>query len=653
MSANETVVVTSPLGNGKLRLRSLFMSDALSRPYEIQLILSSLDFDLDFDKLLGTGLNVQIDLPEGAKRHFHGLVAQIELAGAAPRAATYRVSVRPWLWFMRHTSDCRIFQNKTVPEIIEQTFKDNGFSDFKRELTGSYERREYCVQYCESDFDFVSRLMENEGIYYYFRHEREKHTLVLCDSIKAHASVERYEKIRYRPEQNAGRHQYEEITEWREAREVAPGACVLGDYDFKKPKAKLEAHSAGRARHQRGDFEVFDYPGSFSEVKRGELYAKLRREALQVPVQRYLGAGNPRGVGVGNTFALSDHPRERLNKEYLVVGAEHELLSEEHEMGTAADLSSFAISSRFTAIDVTHPFRPPRITPRPGIRGPQTALVVGPEKQEIHTDKYGRIRVKFPWDRLGKSDETASCWVRVSQAWAGNKWGHFFLPRIGQEVIVDFFDGDPDRPIVTGMVHNTDQMPPYDLPAAQTRSTIKTRSTPGGDDNAFNELRFEDKKGEEEIYIHAERDFTRVVENNDTLKVGFDKKSDGNQTIDIYNNQTTTVGKDRDTTVKAGDDVLRISQGNRSTTINGDDLVTLKTGSQEVAIEAGAQSTEALRSITLKVGQNSITIDQTGITIKAIQVKVEAQTMLDLKGLLTTLKGDAMTFVKGAIVMVN
>ncbi|MGB0129925.1 MAG: type VI secretion system tip protein TssI/VgrG, partial [Rhodocyclaceae bacterium] len=416
--------------------------------------------------------------------------------------------------------------------------------------------------------------------------------------------------------------------------------------------------------------------GSYTDSKRGGDYAKIRLEALQVTRQRYSGKGNARGVGVGHVFNLADHPRASLNKEYLVVGAEHELMSAEHELGALPDLSSYSLTTDFTAIDSARPFRPARITPRPAMRGPQTAVVVGPKGEELHTDKYGRVKLKFPWDRYGKSDETASCWVRVAQGWAGKQWGQLFLPRIGQEVIVDFLEGDPDRPIITGRVHNADQMPPYDLPGHQTRSTIKTRSSPGGSDANFNELRFEDKKDAEEIYFHAERDFNRVVENNDSLKVGFEKKDDGNQVVEIFNNQTLTIGnnqasegsqtisvwKDRTTTIQTGDDTLEVAIGSqavkihkdRTTTLStGNDTLTVTTGNQSVEIKAGTQSTEAMQSITLKVGQNSITIDQTGITIKALQVKVEAQTTLDLKGLLSTLKGDGLTTVKGGMVMVN
>lgn len=676
MSANEQVVVTSPLGKDKLSLRTLTMRDALSTPFEIEVVLASADFGIDFDQLLGAGLGVEITRRDGERRWFHGLVADVELAGAAPRAAIFKATLRPWLWLLRHRRDCRIFQNQTVPEIVKRVFSLNGFSDYSTRLRGTYEPREYCVQYGESDFDFVCRLMEDEGIYYYFRHDGGGHTLVLCDSMAAHGSAAGYAKTPYRPQKGAGHYQSEALSEWREMRAISPGACALQDYDFEQPKANLEARASAPSKHAHGDFEVFDYPGSYAKAAQGTAYAKRRLEALQVPQQRYSGTGNLRGVGVGHLMTLADHPRASLNKEYLVIGAEHQVVSAEHELGATADLSSCSFTTRYQAIDSKRTFRPPRVTPKAVMPGPQTAVVVGPGGQEIHADKYGRVKVEFPWDRNSPGNESSSCWIRVSQAWAGRQWGQFFLPRIGQEVIVDFLDGDPDRPIITGRMHNADHMPPYDLPEHQTRSTIKTRSSPGGSEANFNELRFEDKKDAEEIYFHAERDFNRVVENNDTLKVGFEKKEDGNQVVEIFNNQNLTVGnteaaegnqtisvwKNRSTTIQTGDDTLKVAGGSQTTTIDkdrattlntGDDTLTVKAGNQSVNIEAGAQSTEAMQSITLKVGQNSITIDQTGITIKALQVKVEAQTTLDLKGLLSTLKGDGVTTVKGGLVMVN
>jgi type VI secretion system secreted protein VgrG len=694
MSANDQVIVTSPLGKDKLSLRKLNMRDALSTPFEIEVMLASADFDIDLDRLLGAGLGVEIKPHEGERRFFHGLVAHIELAGTAPRAAIFRATLRPWLWFLRHKKDCRIFQNETVPEILKHVFKGNGFVDFSdRGLGGTYEKRDYCVQYCESDFDFVCRLMEDEGIYYHFTHEADRHKLILCDSMAAHSSASGYANTLYRPHQGTGHYQSEALFEWRETRAITSGAYALRDYDFEHPKANLEARARTPSKHARADFEVFEYPGSCAKAAQASAYAKLRLEALQVPYQRYSGAGNLRGVGVGHLITLAEHPRTGLNKEYLVIGAEHEVVSAEHELGSTADLSSCEFTTRYEAIDSKRVFRPARVTPRAAMPGPQTAVVVGPSGKELFADKYGRVKVAFPWDRYGHGDETSSCWIRVSQAWAGKQWGQFFLPRVGQEVIVDFLDGDPDRPIITGGVHNADQMPPYELPGNQTRSTIKTRSSPDGSDENFNELRFEDKKGAEEIYFHAERDFNRVVENNDTLKVGFQKKENGNQIVEIFNNQNLTIGneeagegnqtisvwKDRATTIHTGDDTLKlakgsqtaiidkdrtttlntgnetltVSQGNRKATVHGNDDLTVTTGNQSVRIQAGAQTTEAMQSITFKVGQNSITIDQSGITIKALQIKLEAQTTLDLKGLLSTLKADALTTVKGAMVLVN
>ena len=344
-------------------------------------------------------------------------------------------------------------------------------------------------------------------------------------------------------------------------------------------------------------------------------------------------------------------------------------------------------------------FRPGRQTPKPVIAGAQTAVVVGPSGEEIYTDKYGRVKVQFFWDRYGTSDENSSCWIRVSENWAGKNWGIVFNPRIGQEVIVDFLEGDPDRPIITGRVYNADQMPPYALPANQTQSTIKTRSSKSGTTDNFNEIRFEDKKGSEEIFIQAEKDFNRVVENNDTLKVGSSKADDGSQTIEIYKDRTETVKTGNETvtiekgnrtvTVKQGDDAHVVTQGKRTVTVQADDTHEIKQGNRSVLIDQGndseeikmgnrdvkidmgndsleismgnqttkldlgASSTEAMQSITLKVGQNSITIDQTGVTIKGMMVTIQGQVQTQVKGLMVQVSADAMLQAKGAITMIG
>jgi type VI secretion system secreted protein VgrG len=663
-----TIVVHSPVSTYAFELRSLQMNDELGRPFRIELDLQCDNFDVDFDQLLGKGLAVEMSVQGGGVRYFHGIIAQMEHVGAAARFAVYRVVLRPWLWLLTRTHDCRIYQDKSVPDIIKELFRDNGFTDFEDKLSGTFAPRTYCVQYRESDFNFVSRLMEEEGIYYHFKHEKTKHTLVLANARSAHATVVNYETVPYRAAGEEGIYEREVITEWRETREVETGTYVHTNFDFEKPRTSLEARSKLASKHDKADFEVFDYPGRHLEAKDGETYAKIRREELQVPYQRYAGKGNPRAIGVGNLFSLGDHPRQSLNKEYLAVAARHDLASAQHELGVQQQHPGYRFGSELDAIDSKRPFRPQWLSRKPLIRGPQTAMVVGPSGDEIYTDKYGRVKLKFHWDRYGKSDGKDSCWIRVSHAWAGKKWGQIYLPRIGQEVIVEFLEGDPDRPIVTGRVYNADQMPPYDLPANQTKSTLQTRSSTKGDDKTYNELRFEDKKDSEEVYFHAERDFNRVVENNDTLKVGFEKKSDGNQTIDIFNNQTITIGgtgandgsqtltilKDRTTTLKQGNDTLTIKTGNRTTNIDtGNDTLTLKTGNRTTTLKLGSDTLEAMQKITLKVGANKIVIEQAGITIEGITIKIKATATLEAGSPMTTVKGDGMLTLKGGIIMIN
>ncbi|MBI4696809.1 MAG: type VI secretion system tip protein VgrG [Gammaproteobacteria bacterium] len=654
-----TVQVHSPPDQGTFTLRSMKMEDELGRPFRIELDLQHGSFEVDFDELLGKPMCVEMET-EGGVRFFHGIVALIEHAGAASRFAIYKVILRPWPWLLTRTHDCRIWLDKTVPEIIKDgIFKDHGFSDFAERLSGTYVKREFCVQYRESDFDFASRLMEEEGIYYFFEHEKTKHTLVLCDATTAHKTVPNYHIVPYRAAADLAIYEREVITEWRELKEVESGGYVVTNFDFTKPTTSLEGRSIVPASHAQSKFEVFDYPGVHLQKADGDNYAKIRREELQVPYQRYVGAGNPRAIGVGNLFKLDDHPRPPLNKEYLVCAVRHDLSSTQHEMGAHKEHIGFRFGTEFQAIDKTRPFRPERRTPKPMIRGPQTAIVAGPKDDEIHTDKYGRVKLKFHWDRHGKADETASCWIRVAQAWAGKKWGQIYLPRIGQEVVVEFLEGDPDRPIVTGRVYNNDQMPPYDLPAEMTKSTIKTRSTTKGDDKAFNELRFEDKKDKEEVYFHAERDFNRVVENSDTLKVGFEKKDPGDQKIDIFNNQVVTIGdggakdgsqtmtikKDRTVTIKEGNDSLEIKMGNRDTKITQ--------GNDTLKISAGSQTVEAMQSITLKVGANKIVIDQSGITLDGIQITIKGSATLDAKSPLTTVAGTGVLTLQGGLVKIN
>lgn len=639
------VEVVSPLGPEVLRCGAVTVTEELGRPFEVELDLLSPSGSLTFDDLLGQPAAVSIALPGGARRFFHGLVARFALTGWAGSFATYRATLRPWLWLLSRTADCRIFQGKTVPEIVKQVFRDRGFTDFDDALGGSYEPREYCVQYRESDFAFVSRLLEQEGIYYFFRHEAGKHVLVLADSQGSHAAAAGYGVIPYHPPGENVLREEDHVTEWTLFQEIQPGVCALNDFDFERPKAGLLVKAPFQRKHAHAGLEVFDYPGDYGATGLGEARARTRIEELQAQFERAAGRGNPRGLAVGSLFSLSGHPRADQNREYLVVAATHRVDAQAYESAAAAGAGS-GYECTFDAAPSRQPFRPPRRTPRPVVQGPQTAVVVGKAGEEIWTDRYGRVKVQFHWDREGRSDEQSSCWVRVAQVWAGKGWGGLHLPRIGQEVVVDFLEGDPDRPLVTGRVYNADNMPPYDLPANQTQAGLKSRSTKGGGPDHCNELRFEDQKGAELLTLHAERNQAISVENDEAHAVGHDRrKTVGNdETTEVKANRTETVGKDEKVTVGANrtgsvgqdesldvggsrtesvgrDETLEVGD-NRQVTVGKRDALTVGT---TLAVEAGDQ-------IVLTAGAASLTMKKNGdIVLRGNNITIEGSGKISVK----------------------
>lgn len=458
--------------------------------------------------------------------------------------------MRPWLWLLSRTSDCRIFQNLSIPQIIKQVFRDLGFSDFEDALSRPYREWEYCVQYRETSFDFVSRLMEQEGIYYFFRHEQDRHVLVLADAYGAHANVPGYASVPYYPKDEQQRER-DHMHNWHLAQEVQPGSLELNDYDFQRPSASIDVRSAMPRPHTAGDYPLYDYPGTYVKSEDGEHYARTRIEALQTLHEQVEFSGNARGLGSGHLFSLTGFSRRDQNREYLIVGARYYISQESLESGGGAPSAQF--ESTLTCIDAQQSFRPLANTYRPIVKGPQTAQVVGPKGEEIWTDQYGRVKVHFYWDRHDQSNENSSCWIRVSQSWAGKNWGSMQIPRIGQEVIVSFLEGDPDRPIITGRVYNAEQTVPYDLPENATQSGMKSRSSKGGTPANFNEIRMEDKKGLEQLYIHAERNQDIVVEVDESHSVGHDRNKS------IGHNETVTIGNNRVRIVKH-QDILSVGQ---------------------------------------------------------------------------------------------
>jgi len=518
--ANRQMAIGTPLGDDALLLRGFTAVEELGRPFRITAELLSEDHSVDFSAIVGQNVTIRLDTTDGGTRHFNGVVSTFRQRQRTGRLATYEAVLVPTLWLLTRTSDCRIFQDSTVPDIILQILRDHGVTDVDNRLNGSYRQWEYCVQYRETDFNFVSRLMEQEGIYYFFEHEDGKHTLVLVDAATQHEPFEGYEEISFRSP-SRGSSDLEHIRDWAVEMQVQPGAYAVGDFDFKNPRMPLRTVSRMPGDHAASDFEIYDYPGQYAKLGEGEKYARTRIEEFQAQHEILRGWADARGIATGYTFEFTDCPRTDLCRQFLVTSSTLKARSDEYDSESAGSAVQTTIECSFTGIDAEAAFRPASVTPAPRIWGAQTAIVVGPAGEEIYTDEYGRVKVKFHWDRHSMADETSSCWIRVAQAWAGKKWGTMFVPRIGQEVIVEFLEGDPDRPIITGRVYNGDEMPPYELPANKTRSTVKSNSSKGG--GGYNEIRYEDLKGSEQIYIHAQKNEDERVGNDSKEWIGHDR----------------------------------------------------------------------------------------------------------------------------------
>lgn len=659
------LAIGTPLGEDVLVLRTLSTVEALGRPFEYQLELGSEKADIAFKDILGQNVTIRLELPGQGTRYFNGIVSRFGHAGQRGRVFYYHATVVPWLWLLSRASDCRIFQEMTAPEIIRKVFRDRGFSDFRENLSASYRKWEYCVQYRETDLNFVSRLMEQEGIYYYFEHENGKHTLVLCDSVSAHKPFPGYESVLFRPFDD-GVHKKDFIYEWRVEETLQPGVYELNDFDFKKPRKGLATRAAQPGPHANGDLPIYDYPGEYTEFGDGQQYAQVRLQGLHAQYHLYHGQANARGLCAGNTFKLAEFPVAAFNKEYLITQVAYTVRGDAFEADSASDGREFC-GVRFSALPATTPFRTTPATPKPIVQGPQTALVVGKAGEEIWTDPHGRVKVKFHWDRYAKADENSSCWIRVSQNWASKKWGTFFLPRIGQEVIVEFLEGDPDRPIVTGCVYNGDAPTPYDLPAEATKSTIKTNSSKGG--SGFNEVRFEDKKGAEQIFIHAEKDEDIRVKNDVREWIGRDRHLTvkRHQREHVKRDKHTKISGDRYGKIK-GDNNQQIGGGSYLK-ITGDDNQRIG-GTQSVAVGGdanikvtGDSSYEAQKKISVKAGKGIHAKSDAELALQAaktIHIKagtslvIEAGTKLSLKvgGNFVDISAAGVA-IKGSMVMIN
>jgi type VI secretion system secreted protein VgrG len=674
--------------------------EAMSLPGGFSIDLCSPKATLAAKDFLRKPLGVVIESADGSKRHIQGLVRRFSMTGQSDDLTLYRAEIVPWLWFLTLSSDCKIFQNLTVPQILEEVFKSLGFTDFDPRLLKTYPKREYCVQYRESHFNFVSRLMEDEGIFYFFEHDGKKHTLILADNTSKVFACPGVSKVTMRLDATVPKGA-DALTSMQEDEQVSTGVVTYNDFNFLQPKANLLRSVSGKSKE-----ELYEYPGGYEDVDGGDRYAGLTLEEFEAAHRTAYGSGTCRSFTAGHKFTLTDHARKEMNTDWTLLRVAHSGHNAPYR-GTSSD-SDETYNNSFVAMPHSVIYRPPAVTPRPRMRGTQTATVVGKAGEEIWTDKNGRVKVQFHWDRHGKKDENSSCWVRVSTPWSGKNWGMVAIPRMNQEVVVDFLEGDPDQPIIIGMVYNADFMPPWDLPANQTQSGILTRSTKGGAAANANGLRFEDKKGAEQVWLHAEKNQDIEVENDETHWVGHDRKKtidndeivlikhdhqetvNNDQTLAVDGKQNITIKKDQTTKITEGNQELVISQGDRKTTLAqgkmetildvGDQTTTLKTGNQNTVLkvgneahkievgnvsyklgvgnfsvkcDAGGVKIESLQGIELKCGSNSIKIDMMGVTIKGLMVKVEADVQASIKGTMTEVKGDAMLQAKGAITMIG
>ncbi|MDQ2695986.1 MAG: type VI secretion system tip protein VgrG [Pseudomonadota bacterium] len=571
----------SPLGRDELLLAAFSGREEISRLFSYRLELLSPRSDIAAREVVGRRVAVSVRYSDRRVRHFNGFVSRFAASGLGLHGLrSYRAEMVPWLWFLTRTSDCRIFQNQSVPQIVETVFTDLGFNDYDiAQIKGAHGKWDYCVQYRESAFNFVSRLLEQEGIFYWFRHARDRHTLLLADHKGAYAELPE-SQVDYTGG-GAGALAQDHITHWEHEYAFRSGRWTQTDYNFETPGTSLKTSTPTLVDlAEVKKYEVYDYPGEYQQRGDGETLTHIRMEEEEAAHDTVSAAGNCRSFTPGGTFTLRRHECPAEKKTYLITAITHHA-SEPGYAAAAAGGAEYA--NAFTCIPADVTFRPPRLTAKPSIQGPQTAVVVGPAGEEIYPDQYGRVKVQFHWDRRGGNNEHSSCWVRVSQPWAGQGWGAVAIPRIGQEVIVEFLEGDPDRPIITGRVYNAGQMPPYALPANKTQTGIKSRSSKGGGAANGNELRFEDKKGAEQLLIHAEKNQDLEVENDETHWVGHDRaktidhdetshiRHDRTETVD--HNETITIGNDRTETVIANE-TLTVNQ-NRTRTVSQNETVTV------------------------------------------------------------------------------
>ncbi|WP_028311601.1 type VI secretion system Vgr family protein [Derxia gummosa] len=658
--------VTTPFGKDVLMLDALEASEGISELFSINLQMRSSNTALDASKIIGKSVTVTLKAADGPARYFNGIASRFVHTGGDRDFAHYSAEIVPTAYLLTLDRDRAVWQNKSAADIVKAVLGDFGVT-FSSKLTGTYTAIEYCVQYDETAFEFISRLMESAGICYWFTFANGSHTMVLADASTAHQPCTDAATMRFLPETGT-LSQTDTITSFAVEDRLVPQKHVLSDFDPLKPSTALKAEASGTT----GKGELFEWPGRHASSSAGTALAKLRLQASQADSHVLRGQGYAYSFAAGTKFTLKDHFRSALNTSHVLRRVHHSARDQRY-------------CNSFEAFPATTTFRPPLVTPRPRVHGSQTATVVGPKGEEIWTDKYGRIKLQFHWDRVGKKDDTSSCWVRVAQSTAGSGFGSLFLPRIGQEVVVTHVDGDPDRPLVTGAVYNGEHLPPVTLPTNQTQTVIKTRSSKQG--KAGNEIRLEDKKDAEEFYLHAQKDMKVEIENGltVTLTEGAEKHTltKGDRTVDVQKGKETHNVKGTRTLTITGDeshtnkgDFKQTVSGKYTLKVTGDltldvtggitikagKAITMTAGTSLTAKAGSALTNQAGTSLTNKAGTALTNQAGTSLTNKASMGLVnQAGTTLDNKGAMInnkasgmqTVDGGGMLTLKGGLVKIN
>jgi type VI secretion system secreted protein VgrG len=682
----DDIITVSDLAGYPLHLHWMngneMLGGHLAGMFEYHMEVSSTVDEIEAKEVLGKKLTINLQLPDDSGfRYFNGHVTSWSYRGKRHENAIYRATIHPWVWYLNLTTDCRIFNKKSAIDIVKLIFRKYNDSLFAESLVSSYPAHEFLVQYRESDLNLVCRLLQEEGAYFFFRHEAEGHTLVLADGISAHEASPSCVEVPYIPPTSNAHDLRSHFESWKLTQDVQLQSYRVHDYDFEKARVDLLAVRNADPKQERVSMgELFDYPARYREQSRGETIATLRLDELHEASQSIKVRGNPWGLGAGHIVTVPNPPGINAPTKYLVTSAHYQLrMPEESSGGAGGDEPPY--TATYSLLPTTEQFRPQRVNVKPAVVGPQTAVVVGenknadPEPEEIVTDPFGRIRVRFHWERIGPrhpesrgqegiEDEDNTCWIRVAQLWAGARWGAIFLPRVGQEVVVEFLEGDPDRPLITGCVYNNVNMPPYKLPANKTQSGIKSRSSKGGTESNFNEIRFEDLKGKEELHLQAEKDMSTLVKHNQSTTVNVDRSVSvgGNHTVSVTGTQTTTITKKETQTYNAEremkvaltnlDEITGAHTGTyhagRTETVEKGDTLTV-VGSDKKTIVHGTYDITADTEYKLVQGTNSVDLKGNHITINNGKCEVHLEgpdATVMAKSSLTLKCGDASITLK-------